>query len=132
MTEDGGNGATTSPVTDEEADGSQSDVAEAPDAATGGSSALGETEADTDEATPHSSDEPVPTGTPELAPANDNQPAVPCLPPVPNKSAQPRAPRASQRPKSVSSRARIPRALPAQIRDLTPPKSVHSPSKICG
>ena len=62
---------------DEAAAGSGSDVAEAPDAATGGSSALGETGADTDEATPPSSSEPVPEGTPETAlkldASNDNQ-----------------------------------------------------------
>jgi hypothetical protein len=62
---------------DEAAAGSGSDVADAPDAATGGSSALEETGADTDEATPQRSHEPVPEGTPELAPADDNQPTDP-------------------------------------------------------
>ena len=69
---------TTTGVEEETAAGAASDVAEAPEAADG-SSAQGETGADTGEATPPSSNEPVPEGTPEpeLAPANDNDPADP-------------------------------------------------------
>jgi hypothetical protein len=69
--EDGGNGATTTPATDEEATGARGDMGDAQ--APGGSSAPEET-TDAQTATTQGEVEAVPSSTPE--PANDNTPVV--------------------------------------------------------